>query len=48
MGNATGVRSASLAEVGTYDIVAGTVGSAPGVLVAHVSEGRVGQVILPT
>ena len=48
LGNATGVWVASLAEVRIYDIVAGTIGRAPGVFVAHVGERWVGQVILFT
>jgi hypothetical protein len=48
LGDATGVRSTGFAKLRIDDIVAGTVGRAPGVLVTHVSEGRMWQVILPT
>lgn len=48
LGNTASVGGTSLAEVRIYNVVAGTVCGAPGVLVAHVSEGRVGQVILTT
>lgn len=46
--NATGVGFASLAKVGVRDIVAGAICRAPGVLVTHDGERRMGQVILFT
>jgi len=48
LGNAAGVGLASLAKVGVRDIVAGTVGRAPGVLVTDHGERGVGQVVLLT
>lgn len=48
MGDTAGVGSTSLSEVRVYNVVAMTVVRTPGVFAAHVSEGRVGQIILPT
>ena len=48
LSDAAGVRPTSLAELRVFDVVAGTVGRAPGVFVAHVGERWVGQVILST
>lgn len=48
LGNAAGVGFASLSEAGVRDIVAGTVGRAPGVFVTDETERWVGQVVLFT
>ena len=48
LGNAAGVGKTGLAEVGVDDIVARTIGRAPGVLVANIGEWWMGQVILFT
>ena len=46
LGHAAGVGITGRAEGGVHDIVAGTVGRAPGVFVAHFGERRMGEVIL--
>jgi len=46
LGHTAGVGITGRAEAGVRDIVAGTVGRAPGVFVAHVGEWWAGEVIL--
>lgn len=48
LSDATGVRFTGHAELRIHDVVAGTVGGTPGILVTDVSERWVGQVVLPT
>ena len=48
LGHTAGVGLTCRAEAGVHDVVAGTVGGTPGILVAHLGERRVGEVVLST
>lgn len=46
LGNAAGVRIASLSQFRIHDVVSVAVGGAPGEFVAHLGERWVGKIVL--